>query len=218
MSTPRTTPDIRTGRPVADYARIVDDLSYRYDGVFSRETVAQAVQDARSHLEPLSRVPDYLPILTERFARDRLLAAAQAEGRIATSTPELLFVCVRNAGRSQIAAALAQHLSGGRVHVRSAGSAPTGEMLPFALQVLRERDIDVTEAFPKPLTNDVVHAANVIVTMGCGDACPVIPGKRYEDWDVADPADQPIEVVRAIADDIQVRVTGLLSELRVHAS
>jgi len=218
MSTPRTTPDIRTGRPVADYARIVDDLSYRYDGVFSRETVAQAVQDARTHLEPLSRVPDYLPILTERFARDRLLAAAQAEGRIATSTPELLFVCVRNAGRSQIAAALAQHLSGGRVHVRSAGSAPTGEMLPFALQVLRERDIDVTEAFPKPLTNDVVHAANVIVTMGCGDACPVIPGKRYEDWDVADPADQPIEVVRAIADDIQVRVTGLLSELRVHAS
>jgi hypothetical protein len=152
MSTPRTTPDIRTGRPVADYARIVDDLSYRYDGVFSRETVAQAVQDARTHLEPLSRVPDYLPILTERFARDRLLAAAQAEGRIATSTPELLFVCVRNAGRSQIAAALAQHLSGGRVHVRSAGSAPTGEMLPFALQVLRERDIDVTEAFPKPLT------------------------------------------------------------------
>ncbi len=218
MSTPRTTPDIRTGRPVADYARIVDDLSYRYDGVFSRETVAQAVQDARTHLEPLSRVPDYLPILTERFARDRLLAAAQAEGRIATSTPELLFVCVRNAGRSQIAAALAQHLSGGRVHVRSAGSAPTGEMLPFALQVLRERDIDVTEAFPKPLTNDVVHAANVIVTMGCGDACPVIPGKRYEDWDVADPADQPIEVVRAIADDIQVRVTRLLSELRVHAS
>ncbi len=176
------------------------------------------MQDARSHLEPLSRVPDYLPILTERFARDRLLAAAQAEGRIATSTPELLFVCVRNAGRSQIAAALAQHLSGGRVHVRSAGSAPTGEMLPFALQVLRERDIDVTEAFPKPLTNDVVHAANVIVTMGCGDACPVIPGKRYEDWDVADPADQPIEVVRAIADDIQVRVTRLLSELRVHAS
>jgi len=218
MSTPPTTPDIRTGRPVADYARIVDDLSYRYDGVFSRETVAQAVQDARTHLEPLSRVPDYLPILTERFARDRLLAAAQAEGRIATSTPELLFVCVRNAGRSQIAAALAQHLSGGRVHVRSAGSAPTGEMLPFALQVLRERDIDVTEAFPKPLTNDVVHAANVIVTMGCGDACPVIPGKRYEDWDVADPADQPIEVVRAIADDIQVRVTRLLSELRVHAS
>jgi len=218
MSTPRTTPDIRTGRPVADYARIVDDLSYRYDGVFSRETVAQAVQDARTHLEPLSRVPDYLPILTERFARDRLLAAAQAEGRIATSTPELLFVCVRNAGRSQIAAALAQHLSGGRVHVRSAGSAPTGEMLPFALQVLRERDIDVTEAFPKPLTNDVVHAANVIVTMGCGDACPVIPGKRYEDWDVADPADQPIEVVRAIADDIQVRVTRLLAELRVNAS
>jgi len=218
MSTPPTIPDIRTGRPVADYARIVDDLSYRYDGVLSRETVAQAVQDARTHLEPLSRVPDYLPILTERFARDRLLAAAQAEGRIATSTPELLFVCVRNAGRSQMAAALAQHLSGGRVHVRSAGSAPTGEMLPFALQVLRERDIDVTEAFPKPLTNDVVHAANVIVAMGCGDACPVIPGKRYEDWDVADPADQPIEVVRAIADDIQVRVTRLLAELHVNAS
>lgn len=220
MSTPITpeTASARTvsdmGRPVADYERIVTELAYRYDGVFSRESIAQAVQDARAHLEPISKVPDYLPILTERFARDRLLAAAQSRGLVATETPEILFVCVRNAGRSQMAAALARHLSGGHVHVRCAGSAPTGEIHPLALEVLRERGIDVSEAFPKPLTDDVVHAANVIITMGCGDACPTLPGKRYEDWDVADPADQPIEVVRAIADDLQVRVTRLLADLR----
>lgn len=205
--------DTRVARPAADYARIVDDLAYRYEGVFSRETVAQAVEEARGRLEPISTVPDHLPLLTERFARDQLLAAAQAEGRIATSTPEILFVCVRNAGRSQIAAALAQQLSRGRVHVRSAGSAPSGEIHPLAVEVLRERGIELAEAFPKPLTNDVVRAANVIVTMGCGDACPVFAGKRYEDWAVADPADQPIEVVRAIADDIEGRVATLLAEL-----
>ena len=127
--------------------------------------------------------------------------------------PTVLFVCVHNAGRSQMAAALAQHLSAGRVHVRSAGSAPTGRILPAALQALAERGIEVTDEFPKPLTDDVVHAADVIVTMGCGDACPVLPGKRYLDWDVADPDGQPIEVVRAIRDDIQARVTSLLAEV-----
>lgn len=208
-----STPDARVSRPVTDYARVVDDLTYRYEGVFSRETVAQAVEEARARLEPISTVPDHLSVLTERFARDQLLAAAQAEGRIATPTPEILFVCVRNAGRSQIAAALAQQLSQGRVHVRSAGSAPSGEIHPLAVEVLRERGIELTEAFPKPLTNDVVRAANVIVTMGCGDACPVFAGKRYEDWAVADPAGQPIEAVRAIADDIEGRVASLLAEL-----
>ena len=129
------------------------------------------------------------------------------------STPEILFVCVQNAGRSQIAAALAQHLSGGRVHVRSAGSRPSGEVNPLAIEVLKERGIDLTEAFPKPLTDDVVRAADAIVTMGCGDACPIFPGKRYLDWVVADPAGQDITVVREIRDDIETRVTALLAEL-----
>ena len=129
--------------------------------------------------------------------------------------PELLFVCVHNAGRSQIAAALASHLSAGRVHVRSAGSAPTGTILPTAFQALAERGVELAEVFPKPLTDDVLHAADVIVTMGCGDACPVLHGKRYDDWDVADPAGQPIEVVRDIRDDIQGRVTQLLRDLGI---
>jgi arsenate reductase (thioredoxin) len=197
----------------AEYTRIVNDLAYRYDGVFNQETVQQAVDQARATLGPVAKFPNFLPILTERFARDQLLAAAQAEGKVVTGIPEILFVCVHNAGRSQMAAALAQHLSVGKVHVRSAGSQPTQQIHPLTVQALAERGIEITEAFPKPLTDDVVNAADVIITMGCGDACPVLPGKRYEDWEVADPAGQPIEVVRAIRDDIQARVTTLLGEI-----
>ena len=209
MSTPHT-----AHAPVAaDYTRIVDDLTYHYEGVFERDDVQRAVDQARATLEPVSKIPAFLPILTERFARDQLLAAAQIEGKIATSIPEILFVCVHNAGRSQLAAALAKHLSAGKVHVRSAGSQPDQQIQPVTIQALAERGIQISESFPKPLTDDVVRAADVIVTMGCGDACPVLPGKRYEDWDVADPAGQPIEVVRAIRDDIQARVTTPLSEI-----
>jgi protein-tyrosine-phosphatase len=199
--------------PADAYHRVVDDLSYRYSDTFSRQEVQAAVDAARGRLEPVSTVPDFLPVLVERFAKDQLLAAAQAAGHLAKPVPELLFVCVHNAGRSQMAAALAQHLSAGRVHVRSAGSTPTGRILPTAVQALAERGIELSEEFPKPLTDDVVHAADVIVTMGCGDECPYVPGRRYEDWDVADPDGQPIEVVRAIRDDIQARVTRLLAEV-----
>lgn len=208
MSSPHTKPV-----PATEYIRIVDDLTYRYDGVFNRETVQRAVDQARDTLEPVARIPNFLPILTERFARDQLLAVAQAKGTVVTGIPEILFVCVHNAGRSQMAAALAQHLSAAKVHVRSAGSQPTREIHPLTIQALAERGIEITEAFPRPLTDDVVHAADVIITMGCGDACPILPGKRYEDWDVADPAGRPIEVVRAIRDDIQARVTLLLGEI-----
>jgi protein-tyrosine-phosphatase len=212
VSSPHTKPAL-----TAEYTRIVDDLTYHYDGVFSRETVQRAVEQARDTLGPVAKFPNFLPILTQRFARDQLLAAAQAEGKIATTVPEILFVCVHNAGRSQMAAALAKHLSAGKVHVRSAGSQPDQQINPAAIQALAERGIEITEAFPKPLTDDVVHAADVIITMGCGDACPVLPGKRYEDWDVADPAGQTIEVVRAIRDDIQARVTTLLGQVLHHS-
>jgi protein-tyrosine-phosphatase len=195
------------------YARIIDDLVYEYDGVFSRESVERAVAEAREALEPRATVVEFLPLLVRRFARDQLLAAAQADGRIAKAMPELLFVCVQNAGRSQLAAALAQHLSAGRVRVRSAGSAPADEINPHVVAVLAERGIDLAEAFPKPLTDRVVQAADVIVTMGCGDACPVYPGRRYLDWTVADPHGQSLEAVRDIRDDVQQRVTVLLREL-----
>jgi arsenate reductase (thioredoxin) len=200
---------------VTDDDRLVDELANACEGIFSRESIAQAVSDARAALEPTATIPDFLPILVSRFAREKLTAAAQADGRLAKPVPELLFVCVQNAGRSQMAAALAQHLSAGRVHVRSAGSAPTDQINPLAVQVLAERGMNLTEAYAKPLTNDVVHAADVIVTMGCGDACPIYPGKRYLDWDVADPKNQPIARVRDIRDDLQARITALLRDLNI---
>ena len=207
-----------TARPSvsqATYDAIASDLAYAYEGVFSRASVAAAVEAARGDLESVSKVHTYLPILVARQAREQLMAAAQAEGRIAKTVPELLFVCVHNAGRSQLAAALAEHLSARRVHVRSAGSAPADEVNPLVVEVLAERGIALAQPYPKPLSDTVVHAADVIVTMGCGDACPIFPGKRYEDWDVADPAGQPIEVVRDIRDDIQARVTALLRDLNL---
>ncbi|MFC7621514.1 arsenate reductase ArsC [Microlunatus sp. GCM10028923] len=195
------------------YQGIVDDLSYDYEGVFSTETIRQAVEDARLALEPNAKIHTFLPVLTARFAKEQLLAAAQATGAVTKQVPELLFICVHNAGRSQLAAALADHLSGGRVHVRSAGSEPTGVVNPVAIQALAERGIQLTEAYPKPLTDQVVRAADVIVTMGCGDACPIYPGKRYLDWEVADPDGQSIEAVREIRDDLTQRVSTLLREL-----
>ncbi|GAB3704974.1 arsenate reductase ArsC [Mariniluteicoccus flavus] len=195
------------------YAAIVDDLRYSYDGVFSKESVDEAVASARRQLESVSRIPTFLPVLVAKQAREQLTAAAQAEGRISKRVPELLFICVHNAGRSQMAAALAQHLSNGRVHVRSAGSDPTGQINPLAVEVLAERGISLVDAYPKPLTDTVVRAADVIITMGCGDACPIYPGRRYEDWTVADPAGADLSTVRDIRDDLQGRVTALLREL-----
>lgn len=130
-----------------------------------------------------------------------------------TGIPEVLFVCVHNAGRSQMAAALLDHHAHGRVHVRSAGSEPVDQINPAVVAALAEWGLDVTQEFPKPLTDDVARAADVIVTMGCGDACPVYPGKRYLDWQLDDPAGQTIGIVRAIRDDIDARVRALLDEL-----
>jgi protein-tyrosine-phosphatase len=131
--------------------------------------------------------------------------------------PDVLFVCVHNAGRSQMAAGLTHALSGGRVRVRSAGSDPAERINPAAVEAMAEMGIDLSREFPKPLTDEVVEAADVVITMGCGDACPIYPGKRYLDWQVDDPAGQPIEVVRRIRDDIRARVEGLLRELDVPA-
>ena len=128
--------------------------------------------------------------------------------------PSVLFVCVHNAGRSQMAAAWTQHLSAGRVEVRSAGSAPADSINPAVREVMLEQGIDISAEKPKVLTTDAVRASDVVITMGCGDTCPVFPGKRYEDWDLDDPAGQPLADVRRIRDDIKARVTGLLSDLQ----
>jgi arsenate reductase (thioredoxin) len=155
----------------------------------------------------------HVPVLSERFARERLRAVAQAEGRIVKDTPEVLFVCVHNAGRSQMAAALLDRRAEGRVHVRSAGSTPAHEINPSVATAMAEIGLDLSQEFPKPLTDDVVRAADVVVTMGCGDACPVYPGKRYLDWELDDPAGLGLEQVRAIRDEIDQRVKELLAEL-----
>lgn len=127
---------------------------------------------------------------------------------------EVLFVCVHNAGRSQIAAALLHARSGGSVHVRSAGSAPAGSINAVVVAALNEIGIDIGQEFPKPMTDDVVRAADVVITMGCGDACPIYPGKRYEDWEVEDPAGKNIETVRRIRDDIERQVVRLIEQLK----
>jgi arsenate reductase (thioredoxin) len=129
--------------------------------------------------------------------------------------PEVLFVCVHNAGRSQMAAALLSHRAGGRVLVRSAGSRPADEINPVVVEALAELGLDVGEEFPKPLEDDAVRGADIVITMGCGDACPIYPGKRYEDWEVEDPAGRPLPIVRRIRDQIDARVQRLLADLAV---
>ena len=132
---------------------------------------------------------------------------------MAKEHPEVLFVCVHNAGRSQMAAGLVKLRSGGRIHVRSAGSDPAEDVNPAVVEALSEIGVDMSEEFPKPLTDDLVRAADVVVTMGCGDACPIYPGKRYEDWELEDPAGKDLETVRRIRDEIDARVQALVDDL-----
>lgn len=189
------------------------ELAEKFRGVFAPETVDRYVMESYVALHRTARIKAHVPALTRHFAADRLTALAQSTGAIVSHVPEVLFVCVHNAGRSQMAAALLDHYAQGRVHVRSAGSAPADQINPAVAAALAEIGLDISREFPKPLTDDVARAADVLVTMGCGDACPVYPGKRYLDWELEDPAGQPVETVRRIRDDIDARVRGLLAEL-----
>jgi protein-tyrosine-phosphatase len=135
------------------------------------------------------------------------------EGKLVTDVPEVLFVCVHNAGRSQMAAALLDHRANGKVHVRSAGSDPADRLNPAVVEAMSEIGLDISKEFPKPLTDDVVRTADVVITMGCGDACPFYPGKRYLDWELADPAGKPLAVARRIRDEIDELVQQLLVDL-----
>jgi protein-tyrosine-phosphatase len=132
---------------------------------------------------------------------------------MAPEVPEVLFVCVHNAGRSQMAAGLLDQVAEGRVHIRTAGSDPADRINPAVVEAMDEVGVDLSKEFPKPLTDEVVKAADVVITMGCGDACPIYPGKRYEDWELEDPAGKDVDTVRRIRDEIAQRVRGLLAEL-----
>jgi protein-tyrosine-phosphatase len=166
-------------------------------------------------LEQLSaaRFEDFVPLFVHRFARERLRALGQIEGAITKQVPEVLFVCVQNAGRSQMAAGMLDKLAAGRVHVRSAGSEPTNQINPVVREAMAEVGVDLDSEFPKPLTDEIVRAADALITMGCGDACPIYPGKRYEDWDFDDPANEDLDGVRRIRDQIRGRVVELLAEV-----
>ena len=184
-----------------------DALAHEFEGIFSQETISRYIAESVDLLGG-AKINVFVPVLAHRFARERLRALAQVEGLIVKEQPEVLFVCVHNAGRSQMAAALVTLRSNGRVHVRSAGSDPGDEINPAVVEAMSELGVDMARAFPKPLTDEVVRAADVVITMGCGDACPIYPGKRYEDWAVDDPAGQDLETVRRIRDELDARVAA----------
>lgn len=195
-----------------DLERIAADLATRFRGVFGRETVDAYVRESRELLARDGAAPSHLSSRTAAFAASRLEALATTRSP-QRGRPEVLFVCVQNAGRSQLAAAILRQLAGDRVVVRTAGSRPATELRATIAAVLDEIGVPVGGEFPKPLTDEAVRAADHVVTMGCGDACPVHPGRRYLDWDVDDPAGAPISRVRAIRDEIEHRVRDLLDEL-----
>jgi protein-tyrosine-phosphatase len=187
-------------------------LKEEFAGIFSEETIERYISESLDLLGS-SRINVFVPVLAHRFARERLKALAQADNLIVKEQPEVLFVCVHNAGRSQMAAGLVKLRSQGRIHVRSAGSTPADEINPAVIEAMSELGVDMSQEFPKPLTDEVVRAADVVITMGCGDACPIYPGKKYEDWVLDDPAGQDVVALRQIRDEIDSRVRTLVAEL-----
>lgn len=188
-------------------------LQERFSGVFSTETIERFLYHSYDEFATRAAVVQWLPLFAERFAVQRLTALARVEGRSDDHRPIVLFLCVHNAGRSQMALGFFEYLAGDAAIAWSGGSEPASQINPAAIEAMAERGIDISREFPKPWTDEVVRAADVIVTMGCGDACPIFPGKRYEDWTVDDPADLDLADVRVIRDDIERRVRTLIGEI-----
>jgi protein-tyrosine-phosphatase len=192
-------------------------LRSEFDGTFSTETIELFLQTSYDQFADRARFTHFLPLMAERFARQRLRALAKVEGRIVGGVPVVLFLCVHNAGRSQMALGWFNHLAGDRAVAWSGGSEPGIEINPAAIEAMAEVGIDITGEFPKPWTEEIVQAADVVITMGCGDACPLYPGKRYEDWELDDPAGLDVAAVRPVRDEIRTRVEALLSQIGVDA-
>jgi len=191
------------------------NLHREFEGVFGAETIEQFLASSYEQFSANARIMTYLPLMAERFARQRLKALARVEGLSHDGLPTVLFLCVHNAGRSQMALGWFNHLAGGRAVAWSGGTEPGKEINQSAVLAMAEVGIDITTEFPKPWTDEIVRAADVVVTMGCGDACPLFPGKRYEDWDLDDPAGKDVDAVRPIRDEIEQRVRALLESLGV---
>jgi protein-tyrosine-phosphatase len=191
------------------------NLRERFSGVFGKETIEKFLTSSYDQFANSAAIPNFLPLLAERFAKQRLQALARVEGKSTDGRPIVLFLCVHNAGRSQMAMGFFQHFAGDAAVAWSGGSEPGSKVNPSAVEAMRERGIDISAEFPKPWTEEVVRAADVVVTMGCGDACPVYPGKRYMDWELDDPAGKSVEDVRPVRDEIEQRVRDLLASLEV---
>ncbi len=192
-------------------------LHDEFSDTFGVETIERFLHSSYDRFAGRATVANFLPLLAERFARQRLSALARVEGKVRDGKPTVLFLCTHNAGRSQMALGFFTHLAGDRAVAWSGGSEPGDEINPVAIQAMAEVGIDITGEFPKPWTDEIVQAADVIVTMGCGDACPIFPGRRYENWELPDPAGQSLEAVRPIRDEIEKRVRRLLDQLDVPA-
>jgi len=197
-----------------DVRQAVERLRYRFEGLLNVETIERFVNESLDTIIEKASTPDWVPLLAERFAKDRLRALVRLQSDGVGLNPAVLFLCVHNAGRSQMAAGWMRHLSDGSVDVFSGGSEPSESLNRAAIAAMAERSIDIGAEIPQPWADEIVRAADVVVTMGCGDACPIFPGKRYLDWEVEDPAGKSLEEVRAIRDDLEQRVRQLLSELR----
>jgi protein-tyrosine-phosphatase len=190
-------------------------LGEEFRGVFGVETIELFLTSSYDQFAGRATTVTFLPVMAERFARQRLKALARVEGKSHDGLPTVLFLCVHNAGRSQMAMGWFEHLARGRAVSWSGGSEPGAEVNPAAIAAMAEVGIDISREFPKPWTDDIVQAADVVVTMGCGDACPSFPGKRYEEWELDDPAGLDVASVRPIRDDIRRRVRALLSSLAI---
>jgi len=190
-------------------------LATEFEETFGAETIELFLLASYDQLAGGAKVATFQPLLAERFARQRLQALAKIEGKASDGVPVVLFLCVHNAGRSQMALGWFNHLAGGRAVSWSGGSEPGAEVNSAAIGAMAEVGIDISQEFPKPWTDDIVRAADVVVTMGCGDACPLFPGKRYEDWVLDDPFGKTVEQVRPVRDEIGRRVRELLADLGV---
>ena len=192
-------------------------LHEAFAGVFSTETIGLYLETSYDQFADRAKFTNFLPLMAERFARQRLRALAKVEGHAVDGTPIVLFLCVHNAGRSQMALGWFNHLAGDRAVAWSGGCEPGSEINPAAIEAMAEVGIDITAEFPKPWTDEIIRAADVVITMGCGDACPLYPGKRYEDWELDDPSGLDVVAVRPVRDEIRSRVETLLESLDVAA-
>jgi arsenate reductase len=190
-------------------------LQKDFAGVFGAETIERFLLTSYEEFAPRLTNQTYLALFAERFARERLRALARVEGRTDDDRPVVLFLCTHNAGRSQMALGFFRDMAGDAAIAWSGGSEPGSEVNPAAIAAMAEVGIDISGEFPKPWTDEIVRAADVVVTMGCGDACPVFPGKRYVDWVLEDPAGLTVDDVRPIREEIRGRVRSLLDELAV---